>query len=868
MNKIIIISLLFVVSCKNQVFKPVNLKVEDITNPLGVDEDEIKFSWEINSQNPQFQSEAQIEIYDSEKGNEFILKSDFKPTESPFLRLKHGNLESNRRYWWRVRVKNGKNEVSDWSEKSNFVTGILNKNEWKAKLIGGDSIQFAREQISIKKDIESAFINFTARGLCELHINGIKIGNDFHIPVQTNPFKRLLYTTYDISEHLKKGENIVGFMISGGAYNHLYKKSDRYVLAQLNVKYSDGSHEMFFTDNSWKVTSQGPVQFSDLYKGEVYDSRLEIQNWSTTKFDDKSWKSPKVVERVKLKSQLQPVKELETINAVGFWKSAKKNSYIYDFGKNIVGIPQINLKAKKGVKLRIRAAEILNEDSTLNFWTTGRDWKLEYIFKSDSKEKWQPRFTNSGFRYLELIGLENRPEKNSVTAIITNSDVKPTGEFHCSDMLLNSLHTAYQLSQEGNLMGFPTDCPHRERLGWLGDALQIGESSSYNYDMQYFFKKWFRDMNDDLQANGSVHQLIPFPTYTDEQDPVWQSASIIMPWEMYWFYGDKKILTDSYFRMTRMMDFYKSISKDYLISKNRWGDWVRPYRNISASGEFLTSSYYYKCAVIMSKVATAIGEIKDSKTYSVLAKNIRLAINNKYYNNGVYDENSQTSNSIALDFYIVENENKLSLLDTLISDIRNRGYVNTTGVVGQMPLFSILHKTGNDGIIFRLLTRKEFPSLGYMIENGATTFWEKYHYGTGSYDSHNHVFLGGPAAKWFYDGLCGIKPIEPGFKSVQIKPQILVDTAYAKCRTINGNVMCKWKKSSEKLKLTVSIPQNTKAQLVVPLNDLSDKVIMNGEIIYDKSVKLQDGVTICEKSKAVTINVNSGDYDIDVISTN
>ncbi|MCT4587000.1 MAG: glycoside hydrolase family 78 protein [Carboxylicivirga sp.] len=811
-----------------------DLQVQDIENPQGIQDTIVKFAWKYKSNGMLQQTHCEIEVAKDEGFTDVIFSSKLMENSKCFKYFDLGILESNQKYYWHVRIKDDKESESGWSKTSSFITGIVHKNEWKAKLVGESDITMTRCEFNISKKVKSVIANVTSGGLYEFHLNGQKVGDRVLEPVQTATDKRLVYATYDVTDLIKNGENAAAFYLSNGAFTHLYQAVNRNVLLQMNIFYSDGTKDTFITDKNWKARKGGPILFSALYSGEYYDARKELSGWSKPEFDDQDWINVKEYEHTLLYPQLQPIKEKGVVPYHSL-KSINDSVMLYDMGKNITGYPSIKVIGEVGSKVNIRVSEILNDDGTINYWTTGGEWKLEYTLKGAIEEEWQPKFTNCSFRYIEIT-TEGKVSIEDVKGIHIYSDLKTVGSFACSDSLIDKIQNAYLLSQEGNLMGYPTDCPHRERLGWLGDALQIGVSSSYNYDMQYFWKKWFRDMNDDQLPDGNVHMLIPFPYETDKQDPVWQSASIIMPWEIYVFYGDDKILKDSYHRMRRLMEYYKSKFEDNVISFNRWGDWVQPYPETKNTGAYLSTAYYYRCATIMHDVANVLNNKADADKYKLLAKNIKRAINKSWYNkDGYYDFNTQTSNALALDFGFVDQNNEKDVFEQLVKKLKEANNHIGTGVVGQMPLLSILDKKGRDDIISEMLMHKDYPGLGMMIEKGATTLWEKYHYGTGRMDSHNHVFLGGPHAKWFYDGLAGISPLEPGFKKIKIAPAILEDEVKASFNSPYGTIKCAWTRDKQAISLSATIPFNTTALLHLP-TDIFDlnlvNIKQNNEVIW------------------------------------
>jgi alpha-L-rhamnosidase len=813
-----------------------DLQVQDMTSPIGINDSNVKFSWKYEGKSVLKQAFSELQVATDKEFSEIVFTSDWIQNEKYFYRLFLEMLETNRRYFWRVRIKDDKDKVSKWSKISLFTTGIQKESQWIANLIGGENISMLRKEFSIDKPIESVMANISSTGLYEFHLNGQKVGDRVLEPVQTNTHKRLVYATYDITDVVRDGKNAIGIYLGGGAYAHLYKSGKRYVLMQINIFYKDGTEKTIITDSSWKSTTGGPITYTGLYEGEKYDARLELAGWDGPDFNDSKWEFALVedldLKTINLHSQLQPIKEKETINPVSYHKFGN-DTILYDLGKNIVGYPKIFVAGEPGSKIFIRTAEILNDDSTINYKTAGREWKLEYTVKGSDQEIWNPKFSNSGFRYIEVVKAGNLVIEK-IEGIQVHSDVTPVGSFDCSIPLINKIQSAYLLSQTGNLMGIPTDCPHRERLGWLGDALQIGISASYNFDMQYFWKKWFRDMDDDIQPDGSVHQLIPFPNiWKDGQDPVWQSASIIMPWELYWFYGDKSFLEDNYFRMERMMDYYSNISTDFMIEKNRWGDWVRPFEDEKTDGAFLSTAYYFKCANIMSQVAETLEKFDDHEKYEKLAANIKKTLNSKWFNHGHYAENTQTANAIALDFEIVDAMNEETVLNRLLEDIERRGYHISAGVVGQMPVINTLQKFDRHDVIYKMVGQTTFPSFGFMFTKGATAIWERYHYGDGH--SHNHAFLGGPYAKWFYQGLTGVSALEPGFKKIQIEPKVLMDEVSTSFNSPYGLIVCGWKQEGKTLELNVTVPCNTTAILYFPVTIFNPdlmKILMEKKLIW------------------------------------
>jgi alpha-L-rhamnosidase len=821
-------------------------------------------------------NDQQSDVWDSGKvkSNEIAAFYEGKP------------LESFRRYFWKMRVYDQNDAAGLWSAPASFETAMLNREDWIAEFIGGSEAKMVRKEFSLPARVVSARAYVSAIGLYELSVNGRKIGHNILDPVQTNPTYRLLYSTYDVSDVLVKGRNAVGAMLGGGPYGHLYSPDGktappRWFLMQLNITLADGTSEIITTDVSWKQTAEGPVIYDELYRGETYDARREIQGWCQPYLDDTSW-SPAECRPVDLILSAQPftLKIHEKLAPTNISEPAP-GAYVFDFGKNIAGKPELTVDGPAGTTVQMRFAEVLHKNGSINWQTTGREWKAAYTLSGIGKETWSPRFGIVGFRYVELTGFPGRPDKTSLQAHFVTSDISQVGDFECSNPVVNKIHKMYLLSQRGNLShGIPTDCPHRERLGWLGDVLITSETMCFNFDTATVLGKWFDDLSDDVVVYGygpnpRLNSLVPWPkTWAQRHDdPPWFSGHILIPWDVYLAYGDAGELKKHYGRMKRVIQLLDAMAKDQIIETNEWADWVSPYGHHNCSPALLSTGYYYRSVDLMSRIAAAIGESDDARRYAQSADRIRDAINAKWYKDGNYDSGSQTANSMALHFDIVREEHADAVLKSLTDNLARCNYHVTTGVLGTHNLMNALWKYGLDETAYAVASRISYPSLGYMVQHGATTPWERWWHAEGGGDSHNHVFLSGPAAAWFYKGIAGISPLKPGFAEVLIRPAVVADlsSAIATIHSVRGTVSTEWQRQKDEFTLSVCIPYNTTGYVFIPTlgidpNEVvikeSGSTVWNGKVVEPGS----RGLSFYKvESSGVVFKAGSGSYSFRMV---
>ena len=883
-----------------------NLRCQSTHDPLGVDVISPRLSWELKSkQKNVLQTAYRIIVADDSS----LLKKDIgnvwdsKKTISDAsiqVEYKGRPLQSVRKYYWRVMVWDNKGNSSAWSNIGMWQMGLLNKQDWNnAKWIGYDEITdtlriaphvhlngkrswgprrnvlpMMRKEFSVNKKIRNATAFICGLGHFEMHLNGKKIGDHFLDPGWTNYNKHAQYVTFDITNEVKEGGNAIGVMLGNGFY---YIPGQRYrkmtgayghpkMIMNLTLEYEDGTSESIVSDKSWQTFSS-PIIFSSIYGGEDYDAGLEQEDWARTGFlrDGTNWLNVIITNGPeKLESQMQsPVKVMEVFPVRNQTK-IKPNVWTYDLGQNISGIPAITVKGNGGDTIRIFCAELMNADGTANQKATGAPSYFTYILKGPADETWQPRFSYTGFRYMEghcipKDSLNPAPVIKKIEGLHIRNAAYRIGSFSSSNELFNKTFALIDWAIKSNNVSVFTDCPHREKLGWLEQTHLMGSSIQYNYDIAAMTRKVIRDMMNAQYPNGKVPEIAPeFTVFTPpfDESPEWGSAAIILPWYNYRWYGDKQTLSEAYDMMKGYVMYLKDSAENNILSHGL-GDWfdIGPKRSgfaqMTRMGVTATATYYYDLS-IMTRVANLLNKTSDVSFYQQLAVDVKQSFNEKFFDKQrlQYDSASQTANAMALYVGLVEPQYKNAVLDALIKDIKNRSNALTAGDIGYRYVLRALEDAGRSDIIFDMNSRDDVPGYGFQLKHGATALTESWQ----AYESvsNNHLMLG-HLMEWFYAGLAGIKQSENsvGFKNIEIRPQPAGDVTAAKAtyHSAYGIIGSDWRKQKDMFELNVEIPPNTNATIFIPATS-NQSITMNGTIVKTKYI---DGRAV--------IKIGSGKYN-------
>ncbi|MCS7120133.1 MAG: family 78 glycoside hydrolase catalytic domain [Nitrososphaerota archaeon] len=878
---------------------PTELFCEYAVNPLGVDVAKPRLSWTLNhEERGRMQSAYQI-LVASWQENIFNDVGDMwdsgKVYSNKSTNIEYGGklLESCKTYYWKVRWWDDKGRISPWSKIATFETGILHQEEWKARWISGGNL--LRHRFILNGKVKSARAYVSGLGYYELRINGEKVGDRHLDPAWTDYEKVVLYSTYDVSNMLRDGENVVGIILGNGRYNvkpHRRNSFKHYgdprAILQMRIELTNGEQVLITTNEEWRA-AKGPILEDDIYDGETYDARLEPKGWDLWGYDDSEWDQAKIVDppggRLVSQATFPPIRAIRTVQPVNI-TNPKPGVFVFDFGQNFTGWVRIIVSGARGTVVKLRFAEILNSDGTINTAPNVRAACTDtYILRGEGLEVYEPRFTYHGFRYVEVTGFPGVPNIFTLQGIVVHTDVRPSGSFLCSNQLVNSIHKNILWSQLSNLMSIPTDCPQRaERMGWLGDAQLTAEEAIYNFylDMASFYTKWLRDIALSQKEDGSLPDVAPPYWNFYPADPAWGTACIIIPWNLFLYYGDVRVLQENYGVMKKWVDFLNSKAEDYILKFSKYGDWCQPgqVRSSITPGEVVSTLCYYEDILLLSNIARIIGKEDESKKYMEMAEKIKESFNKKYLKDGYYQPLkeilestttaafSQTANCIPLFLDITPPEFRESVLKKLIDDItRVHDYHINTGIIGTRYLLETLTKFGHAETAYRILTQTTYPSWGYMIKEGATTLWERWEFLAGAgMNSHNHIMFGSIDV-WLYKAIAGINadPENPGFEKIVIKPQFIKDLnhAGASINTHRGLIVSKWWRDVNSLMMEISIPVNSKAEVHIPLLDKNQIIKENEKVIW------REGQFICDlpeitfnriETDRIVLNVGSGNY--------
>ena len=880
-----------------------NLRCESMQNPLGVDVIHPRLSWELSSnQKNVLQTAYRVLLADDSllliKGIGNIWDSKkIKSAASIQVQYNGKALQSVKKYFWKLMVWDNKGNFSAWSNTAKWQMGLLNKSDWNnAQWIGFDEITdslrivphvhlngkrswgprrnilpLLRKEFPVNKKIKAATTYICGLGHFELYLNGKKIGDHFLDPGWTNYSKHAQYVTFDITNELKKGTNAIGVMLGNGFY---YIPGQRYrkmtgayghpkMIMRTVIEYADGSIENIITDESWKTISS-PVIFSSIYGGEDYDASLEQAGWNGPGFNAAGWRNVIITTGpALLESQMQqPLKILERL-AVKTRTLLGSNTGMYDLGQNFSGIPAIMVSGNKGDTVKIFCAELINADGTVNQKATGSPSYFTYILKGEKDESWQPRFTYTGFRYMEVHciakdSLKPVPLVKNIEGLHIRNAAGRIGSFTSSNELFNKTNTLIDWAIKSNTMSVFTDCPHREKLGWLEQTHLMGASVQYNYDVASLCTKVIKDMMNAQYADGKIPEIAPeFTVFTPpfDESPEWGSAAVILPWYAYKWYGDKQTLKEAYPMMQRYVAYL--LTKDSLyIVKHGLGDWYdiglkkSGFAQMTKMGVTGTATLYYDLNILI-ETARLLNKTSDVKEYMMTAAEVKKAFNNTFFDKQKlqYDSASQAANAMALYMDLVEPQYKPAVIDALVKDIKERNNALTAGDIGYRYVLRALEDAGRSDVIFDMNSRDDVPGYGFQLKHGATALTESWQ----AYESvSNNHFMLGHLMEWFYAGLAGIKQAESSiaYNKIEIKPQPVGDVTAAKAtyHSPYGEIVSDWKKQGDTFELNVEIPVNTTATIYIPVKS-NQPVITNGGLIAARFI---DG-------KAV-IKIGSGKY--------
>ena len=885
-----------------------DLKCEGMERPACIDVEKPLFSWKLwSGRENVVQTAYRIRVAQNANGLEGKEMWDSGKTESDTSTgVCYGGppLGSCTEYVWTVTVWDNYGNMD--VVRSFFGTG-LREDDWRAnwvepqqvpafhepsrgtlKLVKHDidpekikmnPTQMIRKNFSLKNKIHKGRLYVTAHGIYTARINGRRVGNVELAPGNTSYRHYLEYQAYDVTNLIKSGENAIGITIADGWWSGkvgLTGLSCQYgdrvaALFQIDVEYEDGSREVICSDSDCK-SHEGPERYADLFVGEKYDARLEQDGFSTCGFDARDWTAVTVKEYgfSNLRAQYGgPVKVCKVLRPVKVWK-APNGDVLLDTGQVLAGKLRMRVRGEAGCEVRLEHTETLDKQGNylrniLGVYTNQQD---TYILKGGEEEEFEPMFTYHGFRYVRITGYPRMPTVDDFDVLVICSEMEDTGRFVCSDDRLNRLQHNIYWSQISNMVSIPTDCPQREKGGWLGDAQIYAPTASYNTDTLDFFKRWLRNMREDQLEDGQVPVVVPYISAyypgnlsSAKNGPkrrncsaAWGDACVILPWELYQAYGDISVLRENYAMIQKWLGYVEKTARtefpdvretlaparkermNYLWNTNfHYGDWLTPsvsfnfdtgdvdmVKSAYATMDIVPSCFFAFSTSLAAKIASILGKEADTEYYERLHGNIKKAFLEEFYTEeGFLKTELQGVYVLALRFGLVPEGGKQKLIDKLVSLIEGNGWKLDTGIVSVPYLLDVLTEAGRADAAYRLLFQDQCPSWLYMVKMGATSIWEAWQAimpdGTPTTVSYNHYAFG-CVGDWMYRTIAGITALEPGYKKICFEPRPGGGINWAKgCYdSVYGRISCKWRKAHGLFRIEVTVPPNATASVVLP----------------------------------------------------
>ncbi|MDR3269194.1 MAG: glycoside hydrolase family 78 protein [Tannerella sp.] len=919
----------FLISCNPKETTSVTVvdpTCEYLVNPLGIDVVQPRLGWKIrqtaDARNGQLQTAWQVMVASSPEqlaaGNGDLWDSGkVKSAQSIQVAYQGKPLESMQQCWWKVRIWNNHGEVTAWSQPARWGMGLLQPSDWQAQWIGDqpdlalkeyvayvyahhDQPDFdvekwknpptlpspmLRKSFGVNGEVKQAFLYVSALGYYEMWINGARIGSRQLAPEWTDYNYRVQYQTYDLTEQVKPGENVLAAVLADGwstgclagvkwmrSFPHRgFYNTDRRLIARLAVEYADGSREVVTTDGSWKINPDGFIRSADNFAGQTIDARKIIPGWDQPGFDDSAWENVYTDSEVNkhLTAQInEPIRIHQALKPVRVW--AWKDKYLVDFGQNIAGWCALKIKGRAGTAVTLRHGEWLDNDGSVYTASLGYAKATDVFILSGGEDVFEPHFTYHGFQYVEISGLEAAPSPDMITAKAVSSDPEVTGSFECSNPELNLLFGNILWTQRNNMFSVLTDNPSRdERTGALGDAQIFCRSSMFNMNMAAFYTKIVQDLREGgVAPNGQFFSMAPTlanPPYWEGfiGAPGWAEAGIIIPWRMFEYYADVRALADIYEAMKGHVDAILTENPGLIwrVRHNHNNDWLNantisnpPESDYNtkrgAIPDDVFSTAFFACAARMvSTIAVTLDHPADATHYGELADRITDLFVKSYVSpDGKVEGHSQAAYALALNYDLLPENLRDAAFAHLLACIEEYDYRISTGFITTPMLMEELVVRGRTDIAYRLLESDRFPSWLYPVKQGATTIWERwdaYVKGrgilSGTMNSFDH-FAFGSVAEWMYRNILGINPDirHPGYAHFTIHPRPGGTLTWAKgsYNSIRGEIASSWKIEDGQFTLDVKIPANTTATIVLP--DGETKEAGSGEYRFKAKLRVKN----------------------------
>jgi alpha-L-rhamnosidase len=872
------------------------LTCEYRTNPLGIDAPQPVLGWKLlSAERHQYQTAYELIVALSEKdleeGKHPVWKSG-KVVSGQSFNIPYGGkrLRPFTRYYWKVKVYDRNGKASAWSPAAYWETAMLSPADWKAQWIGDGSLAprdekdfytdnpapLFRKVFNTKKDLAQARLYITGLGYYEASINGKPVDDRRLDPGWTSYGKQILYSVFDITSLLQPGENAIGVTLGNGFFNPLpmriFKQLRDYLsigrpcfIAQLKLSFTDGTEEWILTDENWKTTA-GPMLRNNVYLGEHYDARKELPGWNNTGFDDSRWSSPvkavppSGVLRVQMQPPIRVTKVLKPVRMT----ETRPGEFVFDMGQNIAGVVRLNVQGAEGTHVKIRYGEDVYSDGSLNVMTSvagqqkkvwNADWSApgqppiawqedSYILKGEGEEVWSPRFTFHGFRYVEITGFPGRPEPDNIEALRINADLPRTGQFDCSSPLLQKLDTLLDYTFMSNVFSVQSDCPAREKFGYGGDIVATARTFCWFYDMTNFYRKVVEDFAGDQRPLGGFTETAPFNGIADaglgdDSGPIgWQLAFAFLQKQLYEYYGDIRIIQTYYPALRKQVEFLRTKAQNHIIDKC-----INDHESLEPRiPELFATAHYYHHVALIAEFAGLIKQANDEKVYTALAADIKNAFIERFVKTGTGEagNHTQAAQAVALFYNLLPEDDREAAFNVLLKEIEKREGHIAAGIFGVPLVLDALSRYLRNDVAFEMVTKKDFPGWGHMIQSGATTLWETWKYSDNTF-SHNHPMFGS-VGEWMYQSVLGINAGAPAFRKIMLRPQPAGDLTFAtgSYESLWGTIESSWKSENKLFSYGIAIPPGTSAEVWLPEGNVTESgkpVGDTGEIRFLRNEK-------------------------------
>jgi hypothetical protein len=823
--------------------------------PLGIQTATPRLAWELQSSDSKArglsQSAYEVLVASSldklSAGQGDLLSTGSVTSTESSLVYSGQTLGSWTHAYWKVRVRDQAARISTWSAPSEFTVGLLATTDWGAQWISGGTgtaLPIFRKEFTVSKTLTRALVSICGLGQFELRLNGSNVSDAVMEPSWTNYTKNCHYVTYDVTKAIVQGNNALGVLLGNGMYN--VPTSSRYakftgsfgspkLILRLQMEFSDGSKDAVVSDTSWTTTA-GPITFTSIYGGEDFDARQEPAGWDKAGFTATSWKAASVATGTAPALSARSAPPVKVMQEFPSTKTTQPQSgvFVYDLGQNFSGWPEITVQGTAGSTVKLTTGELLTAQGVVTQASSGSPVWFSYTLQGSGSEVWHPRFSYTGFRYVQVDGavpaaqaasFPGKPQIASLTGKFIYASAENVGTFTSSDQDLNKIHALILAAIRSNLQNIITDCPHREKLGWLETSHLLFPSIMFNFDVAAYYEKFIRDARDAQTSTGLVPDIAPeFTVFSADfrDSPEWGSAYVINPWYLYQAYGDRAALDEHYANMKRYLSYVGGKASGNIVSYGL-GDWydvgpAAPGNSQLTTAGVTATAIYLQDLQVMQKAAQLLGNQADATQFASSITTTTNAYNTKFLTSGgSYDRNSQTANAMPLALGLVPANQQAAVLSSLVGAVTAAKNQVTAGDIGFAYVIRALAQAGRSDVVYSMLKQSTGPGYLDQIKNGATSLTEAWD--ANPADSQNHAMLG-HAEEWLYNGLGGINPdpTGPGFKKFFIRPQPQTGLASvdAEYHSIRGLIVSNWQQGATGLTLSVTVPVNTTATITIP----------------------------------------------------